>query len=90
MTVTLEMNFNSLENVQPRFIRSDTFLQRYLFSLNGLINSIFLKPKKVGCKLVSAVLLLNLYGSVYFLSIISIDRCFAVSAPIMARSDPGI
>ena len=39
-----------------------------------------------GCKLVSAVLLLNLYGSVYFLSIISIDRCFAVSAPIIARS----
>ena len=41
---------------------------------------------EVGCKLVSAVLLLNLYGSVYFLSIISIDRCFAISAPIIARN----
>lgn len=39
----------------------------------------------VPCKLVSTVLLLNLYGSVYFLSTISLDRCYAVMAPISAR-----
>lgn len=37
------------------------------------------------CKLFSAISLLNLYGSVYFLSFMSIDRYIAVCHPIRAR-----
>ena len=40
----------------------------------------------LACRLISVILLLNLYGSVYFLSAISIDRCIAVCFPLKSRS----
>ncbi|XP_053572095.1 lysophosphatidic acid receptor 4-like [Bombina bombina] len=37
------------------------------------------------CKAAGTILLLNMYGSIFFLACISIDRCFAVCFPLSTR-----